>query len=557
MSKSNIANQIRIVAACLDEARRKHHTNKKKLNDADIIYAASHLFIPTDSIYYFDEPIPADNSPEQRKHYQDVHLQLEVYISAAEIQLQEKRLNRLQGPTFTGCPESNYSSSDTDTDSSDDDENKETTPYESGLYRHEPETQPEPVVRQNRPKTPPPSQTTAKPARRETLKKLCNLQRTRDTCWLCMTEGHWASQCTLYPHQTWGRDQCEICEGFHPCTCLAHRRGETFQPIFGTFRRKTANKQGALNRGYTAVTGAPPVPRIRTNELQQEQKSRPRDARGRQQPEALDLVKYKDDGPLEPFILQEQVHKSIAEDTYGRATMSTGPPYRQAPEVKPTPEKPARGYECHGVNWKGPPYQHLTQLRRDYFEKKLGSHLIQIPAGNPRPRENTTTETTKPAYYYSSGTLTASDFINNQGYIPSVPIVQQPQSNQQPEVRAFNLITDIKVLGDEHRKITSYRAAQYKHAAVQQLLDRFGASIIPPDADDYTKDGIRHKWAGEYEPEIKINTKGNDNDFYQRTFIKDKLKDLTNFVNRYDPDIKIVIIWSLVILLLTTLLIRF
>ena len=125
MSKSNIANQIRIVAACLDEARRKHHANKKKLTNADIIYAASHLFIPTDSIYYFDEPIPADNSPEQRKHYQDVHLQLEVYISAAEIQLQEKRLNRLQGPTFTGCPESNYSSSDTDTDSSDDDENNE------------------------------------------------------------------------------------------------------------------------------------------------------------------------------------------------------------------------------------------------------------------------------------------------------------------------------------------------------------------------------------------------------------------------------------------------
>jgi hypothetical protein len=145
---STIANQIRIVTAYLNEARRKYHVNKKKLSDADIIYAASHLFIPTNSICYFQEPIPEDNSPEQRKHYYQVRLQIEVYASEAEIQLQEKRLNRLQGPSFTGCPENN--NSDTDTNSSDE-EDEESTPYESGLYRHEPELLPEPVVKQELP----------------------------------------------------------------------------------------------------------------------------------------------------------------------------------------------------------------------------------------------------------------------------------------------------------------------------------------------------------------------------------------------------------------------
>ena len=545
MSIMPIANQIRIVTAYLNEAHRRYHLNKKKLNDADIIYAASHLFIPTDSIYYFEDPIPEDNSPEQWTHYYHVRLKLEVYSSETEIEIHAKRLIRLQGPSFTGCLEDN-NDSNTNTNSSDE-EDKVKTPYESGLYRHEPVPQAEqPAVR---------SKSTQQFKLEPAYDKIKNEARKSTapyyTCRLCMTEGHWASQCTLYPHLTWGPDQCQVCKGYHPCTCLAYKREEIYQPTFSKYRHRTA----AWRQSKDLEKGLQPA-LFQTSKPRQEQKPRSRTAENKRHPEALELVKYKDDGPLEPFILQEQVNKSIAEGTYGRATMSTGPPYRQAPEVKPTPERPAKGFECHGVNWRGPPYQHLTQLKRDYFERKLGSPIIQITAENPRPGENKEAKARKPAYYYSSGTLTASDFINNQGNIPSVPIVQQPQGSQPPEVRAFNLVTDLRELGDEHRKITSFRADQYKHAAVQQMLDRFGASIIPQDADDYTKDGIRHAWAGDYEPEIKINTKGDNCDFYQRTFIKDKLKDLTNLVNRYDPDVKIVIIWSLVILLLITLLIR-
>ena len=95
--------------------------------------------------------------------------------------------------------------------------------------------------------------------------------------------------------------------------------------------------------------------------------------------------------------------------------------------------------------------------------------------------------------------------INNQGLNG-----YNNNRNSSPE-RNQNPITTPSVANrnrhplDEVEDPLAYRKALYQHAAVQDLLSRYGAVVVPPQADHYKFGMRRHEWAGRYEPEIRIN----------------------------------------------------
>ena len=63
----------------------------------------------------------------------------------------------------------------------------------------------------------------------------------------------------------------------------------------------------------------------------------------------------------------------------------------------------------------------------------------------------------------------------------------------------------VQLAEDEFSSTLAYRKALYEHASVQDLLTRFGAVVVPPRDEHYSDRQTRNKWAGRYEPEIRIN----------------------------------------------------
>ena len=207
----------------------------------------------------------------------------------------------------------------------------------------------------------------------------------------------------------------------------------------------------------------------------------------------LELLKEADigtEGPLYPGVLEKQIEYNLSKDTYGRVLMQDKLPYLQPTARVVRPSTLIQRAIIEGVEEQRMREHEEDRKRTDDADVKsryLPPELRRQPNSHPQQRPE------------QSENLPRR--VRAQSLEPISPDYYQRRCRP-----IYNNCYRPRREGDnEFNNNLAYRKALYEHASVQDLLTRFGAVVVPPLDEHYSNQQTRNRWAGRYEPEIRIN----------------------------------------------------